>query len=80
MRAQRLEVAATGDFSEKVDRAEIGRQREVETRLDRAGIPAERQPGRSPSQVGSMGSQRRDQPLDVVRFSRVDDIEIPARG
>src|SRR5437867_3772864 len=69
-------AAATRDLPEQIHVADVRRQREVEATLDRRGIPAKRQSGRRPTEVGMVRRQGQHQSVDVLGRSAIDGVDV----
>src|SRR3989454_5900052 len=68
--------AASGDLSEEIEVADVAREGEVEPALHGRTVPAERQPGRGPTEIRSVRGQRPNEPRDVLGRSSVDRVHV----
>ena len=76
MRQQILVGAAACHFAEQIDVPGARRQRKVQPPDERVRVPPKRQPGGSSTKVGIERPERADQPCQILRVARVDDVEI----
>jgi hypothetical protein len=68
--------AASRDFPEQIDGAEIGGQGETQTRGERRDIEPKRQPGRRSAQIGLCFSECGNKLLQIITAPPIYDVSV----